>query len=177
MLHKIYLRSITLPMLSILLLWLEDFSTTWNTILIFWYNCEHDIIYDIVGKILYCCHIFQRNNILINDNVLHNSYKYGVKKVISCLSTCIFPDKTTYPIDETMVGIFLAVCLHGRQCILTTTLITCRFIMALLTLPTLATVMPNDWLMFKIMLITNSMGAISLLSSPPMSLVLMITTT
>lgn len=26
-----------------------------------------------------------------------------VKKVISCLSTCIFPDKTTYPIDETMV--------------------------------------------------------------------------
>jgi GDP-L-fucose synthase len=26
-----------------------------------------------------------------------------VKKVVSCLSTCIFPDKTTYPIDETMV--------------------------------------------------------------------------
>jgi hypothetical protein len=22
---------------------------------------------------------------------------------VSCLSTCIFPDKTTYPIDETMV--------------------------------------------------------------------------
>nr|SVE93127.1 EOG090X09NN [Moina brachiata] len=46
---------------------------------------------------------FLRNNILINDNILHNSYKYGVKKAISCLSTCIFPDKTTYPIDETMV--------------------------------------------------------------------------
>ena len=27
-----------------------------------------------------------------------------VKKCVSCLSTCIFPDKTTYPIDETMVG-------------------------------------------------------------------------
>ena len=26
-----------------------------------------------------------------------------VKKLVSCLSTCIFPDKTTYPIDETMV--------------------------------------------------------------------------
>ena len=26
-----------------------------------------------------------------------------MKKLISCLSTCIFPDKTTYPIDETMV--------------------------------------------------------------------------
>ena len=28
---------------------------------------------------------------------------FGVKKVVSCLSTCIFPDKTSYPIDETMV--------------------------------------------------------------------------
>lgn len=26
-----------------------------------------------------------------------------MRKVVSCLSTCIFPDKTTYPIDETMV--------------------------------------------------------------------------
>ena len=40
----------------------------------------------------------------INDNVLHSAYKSGVQKVVSCLSTCIFPDKTTYPIDETMVG-------------------------------------------------------------------------
>ena len=24
-------------------------------------------------------------------------------KVVSCLSTCIFPDKTSYPIDETML--------------------------------------------------------------------------
>ena len=28
---------------------------------------------------------------------------YKVEKLVSCLSTCIFPDKTTYPIDETMV--------------------------------------------------------------------------
>lgn len=28
---------------------------------------------------------------------------YKVVKLVSCLSTCIFPDKTTYPIDETMV--------------------------------------------------------------------------
>ncbi|VEN63246.1 unnamed protein product [Callosobruchus maculatus] len=46
---------------------------------------------------------FLRNNLHINDNILHTSYEYGVKKVVSCLSTCIFPDKTTYPIDETMV--------------------------------------------------------------------------
>ncbi|XP_044737516.1 probable GDP-L-fucose synthase isoform X2 [Chrysoperla carnea] len=46
---------------------------------------------------------FLRKNIHINDNVLQTSFEYDVKKVISCLSTCIFPDKTTYPIDETMV--------------------------------------------------------------------------
>ncbi|XP_014781296.1 GDP-L-fucose synthase [Octopus bimaculoides] len=46
---------------------------------------------------------FFRKNTLINDNVLHTSYKYNVKKVVSCLSTCIFPNKTTYPIDESMI--------------------------------------------------------------------------
>jgi len=46
---------------------------------------------------------FLRKNIHINDNVLQTSFETGVQKVVSCLSTCIFPDKTTYPIDETMV--------------------------------------------------------------------------
>jgi len=46
---------------------------------------------------------FFRNNMRMNDNILSMSHKYKVKKVVSCLSTCIFPDKTTYPIDETMV--------------------------------------------------------------------------
>lgn len=40
---------------------------------------------------------------MINDNVLLVSHELNIKKVVSCLSTCIFPDKTTYPIDETMV--------------------------------------------------------------------------
>ena len=31
------------------------------------------------------------------------SKEYGVKKLVSCLSTCIFPDKTSYPIDESMI--------------------------------------------------------------------------
>jgi GDP-L-fucose synthase len=43
------------------------------------------------------------DNLLINRNVLKCSYKYNVKKLIACLSTCIFPDKTNYPIDETML--------------------------------------------------------------------------
>ncbi|XP_043290106.1 probable GDP-L-fucose synthase [Venturia canescens] len=46
---------------------------------------------------------FLRNNLHINDNVLQSAHETNVIKVVSCLSTCIFPDKTTYPIDETMV--------------------------------------------------------------------------
>lgn len=86
---------------------------------------------------------FWRENIAINDNVLHCAHEVrpsrpraaplasrrpmsparyrssthastrprpgsaaaqaNVERVISCLSTCIFPDKTTYPIDETMI--------------------------------------------------------------------------
>lgn len=42
-------------------------------------------------------------NTLINYNVLKCSHDTGVKKVISCLSTCIFPDKTSYPINEKML--------------------------------------------------------------------------
>ncbi|XP_053064298.1 GDP-L-fucose synthase isoform X2 [Acinonyx jubatus] len=54
---------------------------------------------------------FWRKNIHINDNVLHSAFEVGVRKVVSCLSTCIFPDKTTYPIDETM-GLLPAARLH-----------------------------------------------------------------
>uniref|UniRef100_G7PD36 GDP-L-fucose synthase n=1 Tax=Macaca fascicularis TaxID=9541 RepID=G7PD36_MACFA len=46
---------------------------------------------------------FWRKNVHINDNVLHSAFEVGACKVVSCLSTCIFPDKTTYPIDETMI--------------------------------------------------------------------------
>lgn len=46
---------------------------------------------------------FFRANMKMNDNILEASRKINVKKLVSCLSTCIFPDKTTYPIDETMV--------------------------------------------------------------------------
>ncbi|KAM6501127.1 hypothetical protein JOM56_004141 [Amanita muscaria] len=46
---------------------------------------------------------FLRDNILINDNVLHTSYEQKAQKVISCLSTCVFPDKVEYPLDETKI--------------------------------------------------------------------------
>jgi len=43
------------------------------------------------------------DNVRMNSNVLRACHVTGVKKLISCLSTCIFPDKTTYPIDEGML--------------------------------------------------------------------------
>ncbi|KAF9453309.1 NAD(P)-binding protein [Macrolepiota fuliginosa MF-IS2] len=43
---------------------------------------------------------FLRDNILINDNVLQTSYERKAQKLISCLSTCVFPDKVEYPLDE-----------------------------------------------------------------------------
>uniref|UniRef100_A0A0R3RW73 GDP-4-keto-6-deoxy-D-mannose-3,5-epimerase-4-reductase n=1 Tax=Elaeophora elaphi TaxID=1147741 RepID=A0A0R3RW73_9BILA len=46
---------------------------------------------------------FFRKNMQINDNVLMACNEFDVIKCISCLSTCVFPDKTAYPIDETMV--------------------------------------------------------------------------
>jgi GDP-L-fucose synthase len=36
---------------------------------------------------------FFRDNMLMNDNVLNTSHQFGVRKVVSCLSTCIFPDQ------------------------------------------------------------------------------------
>lgn len=44
-----------------------------------------------------------RDNILINDNIIHCCHIFQVKKLLSCLSTCIFPDQTSYPIDENMI--------------------------------------------------------------------------
>jgi GDP-L-fucose synthase len=47
---------------------------------------------------------FLRDNLLINDHVLHCAHLFGVEKVVSCLSTCIFPATlSTFPIDESMV--------------------------------------------------------------------------
>jgi hypothetical protein len=45
----------------------------------------HTLSFVLICLVMGCCH------------------KYKVDKLVSCLSTCIFPDKTSYPIDETMV--------------------------------------------------------------------------
>jgi GDP-L-fucose synthase len=44
-----------------------------------------------------------KENVDINNNVMECCREFKVVKLVSCLSTCIFPDKTTFPIDETML--------------------------------------------------------------------------
>lgn len=46
---------------------------------------------------------FFENNMLINMNIMKCCYKYKIIKLISIMSTCIFPDNITYPINETML--------------------------------------------------------------------------
>lgn len=44
-----------------------------------------------------------QKNTKVNDNVLEAAKHHNCQKVVSCMSTCVFPDVTTYPIDETML--------------------------------------------------------------------------
>jgi len=46
---------------------------------------------------------FYTENILINTNVLHGAYINKVEKVASILSTCIYPDKASYPLTEEQI--------------------------------------------------------------------------
>ncbi len=42
-------------------------------------------------------------NMLMNMNVLKVCHEFRVKRLVSCLSTCIFPDDVTYPITENLL--------------------------------------------------------------------------
>ena len=46
---------------------------------------------------------FFYENIMINTNVLEACRQVGVKKVVSFLSTCVFPDDVEYPLSEEKV--------------------------------------------------------------------------
>lgn len=43
---------------------------------------------------------FYYENIMINTNIIHYAKQNNVKKVLSFLSTCVFPDKVEYPLTE-----------------------------------------------------------------------------
>eukprot|EP01080_Neovahlkampfia_damariscottae_P004486 gene4486-7867_t len=48
---------------------------------------------------------FWINNVNMNNAILQLSHEYKVKKVVSCLSTCVFPDKIEkYPFDESVLS-------------------------------------------------------------------------
>lgn len=40
------------------------------------------------------------NNVLMNFNVIKCAHANGIQNMMCCLSTCIFPDKVEYPIEE-----------------------------------------------------------------------------
>lgn len=40
------------------------------------------------------------DNLMINYNTIKMAYKYGVKRLLCVLSTCIFPEKVSFPMDE-----------------------------------------------------------------------------
>lgn len=42
-------------------------------------------------------------NVLMNMNIIKCCHQFNIQKCISCLSTCIFPDKINYPITETQL--------------------------------------------------------------------------
>jgi GDP-L-fucose synthase len=84
---------------------LTDYNSTKN----YFENCKPDYVIHLaayVGGLFknmnHKVDMFEKN-IMINTNVLRVCHELGVHKVVSCLSTCIFPDKTTYPINEEML--------------------------------------------------------------------------
>lgn len=46
---------------------------------------------------------FFYDNIMINTNVVESARKHNVKNFLGFLSTCIFPDKVDYPLDESKI--------------------------------------------------------------------------
>ena len=46
---------------------------------------------------------FFRDNILINTNLLDAAKNQNIKKVVSLLSTCVYPDAVTYPLTEDQI--------------------------------------------------------------------------
>lgn len=43
---------------------------------------------------------FYEDNMMINFNMIKTCHKYGVNRLVCLLSTCVWPDKTEYPLTE-----------------------------------------------------------------------------
>lgn len=57
------------------------------------------VVGGIGGNIIHSGEYF-RSNIMINTNVLESARLCGAKKLISFMSTCVFPDPCSYPLNE-----------------------------------------------------------------------------
>lgn len=81
----------------------------WDNTMAFFQEIKPDYVIHLAGNVggLFKNMNFKvqmlEHNILINVNVLRAAHETKVKKLIACLSTCIFPDQISYPIDETML--------------------------------------------------------------------------
>lgn len=46
---------------------------------------------------------FYYDNVMINTNIIESARKYGIKKLVAFLSTCVFPDNIEYPLTESKI--------------------------------------------------------------------------
>ena len=46
---------------------------------------------------------FFYDNIIMNTNIIESARNHGIKKLVAFLSTCVFPDKTEYPLTESKI--------------------------------------------------------------------------
>ena len=46
---------------------------------------------------------FFYDNIMMNTNVIESAKRFGIKKLVAFLSTCVFPDKVDYPLTESKI--------------------------------------------------------------------------
>lgn len=46
---------------------------------------------------------FFYDNIMMNTNIIESARLFGVKNLVSFLSTCVFPDKVEYPLSESKI--------------------------------------------------------------------------
>ena len=65
---------------------------------------RHNVMIQVPRSTIFWCHCFALVAALTGhmsqDNINILCKEFGVQKLVSCLSTCIFPNKVTYPIHE-----------------------------------------------------------------------------
>ena len=85
---------------------LTNYDSTYNTFKSLLKDCEETYIIHLaanVGGLFKNLHnnadMFE-SNILMNMNLLKAAHRLNIQRIVSILSTCIFPDKVSYPIVE-----------------------------------------------------------------------------